>query len=196
MPSARPRPACTSACRGLRPRARARSRRRPWLADAARRTSLRGTCNAAGLSRCRWLPIAARATMLSGQRTIDLKICEVQPGVRCSSMASASRCRAVARLTTLVRAVPAFISVPWNQLREWSRCKAEPMWPSFCKSSQTISVGRWCAAGVGRGFAGPCRRLRSSRRFAARSGCFARPTHGPRPLENPRPIAGCRAVRP
>ena len=61
-------------------------------------------------------------------------------------MARASRCRAVARLTTLVRAVPAFISVPWNQLREWSRCRADRMWPSFCRSSQMMSVGRCGAA--------------------------------------------------
>ena len=83
-----------------------------------------------------------QSDVFSGQRTIDLKTREVQPGVRCSSIASASRCRAVARLTTLVRAVPAFINVPWNQLRECSRCRAERMCPSFCKSSQTISVGR------------------------------------------------------
>ena len=63
------------------------------------------------------------------------KIRDVQPGWRCSSMAKASRCSAVARLTTLVRAVPAFISVPWNQLRECSRCTADCMWPSFCRSS-------------------------------------------------------------
>ena len=83
-----------------------------------------------------------QSDMFSGQRTIALKTREVQPGVRCSSSASASRCRAVARFRTLVRAVPAFISAPWNQSRECSRCKAERMCPLFCRSSQTISVGR------------------------------------------------------
>ena len=38
--------------------------------------------------------------------------------MRSSSMAKASRCRAVARLTTWVFGVLAFKSVPWNQSRE------------------------------------------------------------------------------
>ena len=80
--------------------------------------------------------------MFSGQRTIALKIREVQPGVRCNCIARASRCSAVARLTTFVRAVPAFKRAPWNQSRECSRCEGERMCPSFCRSSQTISVGR------------------------------------------------------
>lgn len=57
-------------------------------------------------------------------------------------MASASRCRAVARFTTFVRGVPAFISVPWNHVRDRSRAAADCMWLSFCRSSQTMSVGR------------------------------------------------------
>ena len=44
-----------------------------------------------------------------GPGTMGGRCGEVQPGVRWSSMARASRCRAVARLTTLVRGVPAFM---------------------------------------------------------------------------------------
>ena len=57
------------------------------------------------------------------------------------------------------------------------------MWPSFCKSSQTISVGR-CGGGAGRGAAGRCRRPRSSRRCAARSSCPATPACARRPPGN------------
>ena len=65
--------------------------------------------------------------MSRGHRSIARKIREVQPGVRRSSSASASRCSAVARLTTLVRFVPAFSSVPWNHCRECSRWTADSM---------------------------------------------------------------------
>ena len=37
--------------------------------------------------------------------------------------------------------VPALASVPWNQFRERSRWVGERIWLSFCRSSQTISVG-------------------------------------------------------
>ena len=38
--------------------------------------------------------------------------------------------------------VPALMSMPWNQLRDCSRCWVERMWLSFWRSSQTMSVGR------------------------------------------------------
>ena len=72
----------------------------------------------------------------------DANTCDSQPGVRCNSIASASRCKAVARLTTFVVGVPALSNVPWNQSRECSRCAALSICESFCKSSQTIKVGR------------------------------------------------------
>jgi hypothetical protein len=56
--------------------------------------------------------------MLVGHSWMARKVWEVQPGVLESSRAMHSRWSAVPMLMTMVRRVPAFMSMPWNQARE------------------------------------------------------------------------------
>ena len=130
--------------------------------------------------RCRSSPIAATASGWRASAQIARKICEVQPGAAWSSMANASRCRAVARLTHVGAAGAGLQQRAVEPVARVLALQGRLHVAVVLQIVADDQRGACSRRAAGRGSAGRCRRLRWPRRCGARSGRCATAGRGRR----------------